>query len=250
MTSPAPKPGPHEPDEPPRHRVGPMTFEEYLAFEEESDIRHEYIDGYAYPMEPTAMSGGTLAHDQIIANVHAQLWLRTRGTECRTHTQGFKLQTPDGRAYYPDAMVSCAPMPPNDALYLDNPCLVVEVLSPSTERYDFTDKRASYVEVPSLGAYFIVETVWRAVHRHYRGDDGVWRQETIAAPDAVVPLPCPAGGSLTLDEIYEGVDVPPEPPAPPRLRRVYEPAGAYVATGTGYAWVAYEDADGPEPGDA
>ena len=241
MTSPTPKYGAHAEQQPLR-RVGPLTFEEYLEFEDASDIRHEFIDGYAYPMEPTAMSGGTRAHSLIIGNVSGQLWLRTRGTGCNTYNQSFKLQTPSGRTYYPDVMVSCAPPPPQDAHYLDDPCLAVEVLSPSTERTDFTDKRASYGEVPTLGAYLIVETLWRAVYRHYRSDDGVWRQETIAAPDTVVPLPLPAGASLTLDEIYEGGDLPAEPPDRPRLRRVYEPAGEYVTTADGgYAWVAYAD---------
>lgn len=126
-------------------------------------------------------------------------------------------------------MVSCGPKPPNDALQLDDPCLAVEVLSPSTARTDHAEKLESYVEVPTLGAYLIVETIWRAVHRHWRDAQGTWRTELVAGTGGVVPLPCPAGGVLTLDEIYEGVELPPEPPTPPRLRRVREALAGYDA---------------------
>lgn len=228
MTSPAPRPDfDPDADEGP---VGPMTFEEYLAFEEASEVRHEFVDGYA-----VAMSGVTNAHDLIAANVQGHLWLRTRGSRCRAHTSDFKLRTPNGRAYYPDVMVSCGPTLPGDALYRDDACLAVEVLSPSTGRTDHTDKRESYTAIPTLGAYLIVESTWRAVHRHWRDADGVWQYEVIAGAGGVVPLPCPAGEALTLDEIYEGLDLPPGPPSPARLRRVREadPAGAYAAATAG-----------------
>lgn len=218
MTSPAPHPDP-EPYEGP---VGPMTFEEYLEFEEASEARYEYVKGYAFPMTTTAVSGGTRDHSKIIGNVAAQLWLRARGTACESHSQGFKLRTPGGDTYYPDVMVSCGATPPGNALYLDDPCVAVEVLSPSTERTDFSEKLESYTEVPTLGAYLIVETTWRAVHRHWRDADGSWRRELIAGANAVVPLPCPDGGALTFDEIYEGVALPAEPPSRARLRRVRE----------------------------
>lgn len=227
MTSPASRPAP---DDEPAGPVGPMTLEEYYEFEAASEVRHEFVGGYAYPMDVTAMSGGTRAHNQIIVNVTGQLWQRTRGTGCATYNQSFKLQTPGGDTYYPDVMVSCGPTPPNDALHLADPCLAVEVLSPSTARTDQAEKRESYVEVPALGAYLIVEATWRAVHRHWRDADGTWRTALVAGAGGAVPLPCPAGGVLTLDEIYEGVDLPTEPPTSPRLRRVREELAAYAAS--------------------
>ena len=226
MTNPAPRP---EVDDRAAWPVGPMTFDEYLAFEQESDVRHEYVGGYAYPypLDVSAMSGGTRWHNRIIQNVAGQLWLRTRGTACGAYSQGFKLRTPRGNAYYPDVVVGCGPPPPGDALYFDDPCLAVEVLSPSTRRNDFGEKRESYLAIPTLGAYLVVESTWRAVHRHWR-DGGAWRTE-LSVGDGTIPLPCPAGGALTLAEIYEGVDVPDEPPRA-RLRRVKEePAAAYSA---------------------
>lgn len=232
MTSPAQPPRPDsEEDEAYLPPVGPMTFEEYREFQAASDTRHEFVNGFAFPLHPIGMSGGTRDHSRITTNVIGRLWPRTQGTGCVIYTQTFELRAPNGEEYYPGVMVSCAPEPAGKALFLVDPCLIVEVLSPSTERTDFGEKLDSYVQIPTLGAYLIVETNWRAVHRHYRDDTGGWRQELVAGGERAIPLPCPASGVLTLDEIYEGVDLPSEPPSPARLRRIKEPApdGAYAA---------------------
>ena len=96
---------------------------------------------------------------------------------------------PRGNAYLPDAMVACGPTPPDDARYLDDPSLVVEVLSPSTTRTDPTEKRVAYQEIPTLRAYLVVETEWRAVHRHWRDAEGGWRSETITDATGAISLP-------------------------------------------------------------
>jgi Uma2 family endonuclease len=191
-----------------------MSFDAYLRFSEQEESRYEYIGGFAY-----AMSGGTPAHHDIGLNIAVVLRARTRGTPCRTYHQGFRVRTPRGDVYYPDVMVSCGRRPSNDALDLEDPCLVVEVLSPSTARTDLGEKRFAYQEIPMLHAYLVVEPTWRAVHRHWRDDAGQWRRETISGASGIVTLPCPAGATLTLDEIYEDVEVPNEPPRP---RRVFE----------------------------
>ena len=81
-------------------------------------------------------------------------------------------------------------------------------------------KLSAYQEIPTLRAYLVIETAWRAVHRMWREADDTWQRETIAdASGGMVPLPCPAGATLTLDEIYEDVALPTEPP---RATRVFE----------------------------
>jgi Uma2 family endonuclease len=201
-----------------------MSYDEYLRHEQASSVRHEYVDGVVY-----AMSGGTNAHQTIGLNVAVLLRQRTRGTGCRTYAQIFKLRTPRGNEYYPDAMVGCGRRPADDARHLADPCLAVEVLSPGTARTDLHEKRDAYREVPSLAAYLAVQYEYRGVHRHWRDDHGAWHVELIAGARGDVPLPCPAGGApLTLDEIYEDTDVPRDPPRP-RLRRLRETAPAYGA---------------------
>lgn len=205
-----PLPDPSRPEEP--VRVGPMSFDAYLRFSEQEENRYEYIGGFAY-----AMSGGTHAHHDIGLNIAMVLRTRTPGTSCRAYHQGFRVRTPRGDVYYPDVMLSCGPRPSGDALDLEDPCLIVEVLSPSTARTDLGEKLLAYQEVPTLHAYLVVETAWRAVHRHRRDDAGPWQRETITDATGVLPLPCPAGATLTLAEIYEDVDVPADPPRPWRV---------------------------------
>lgn len=228
MTSPAPRPEPADdgrpasaPADDSEHRtfVGRMTHDEYLRYDVGSERRYEYVRGAVY-----LMSGGTADHGAVIANLHGRLYALAAGAGCRTYTQGFGVRTPLDSTYLPDVVVSCAPPPPGRDLFITNPCLVVEVLSASTERTDTGEKLEGYQAIPELGAYLIVETRFRGVHRHWRDDEGAWRFEYIVGHGSM-PLPCPTGGALTLDEIYAGVDLPAEPPAP-RLRRVREPAPA------------------------
>lgn len=226
MTSPARHARRHEADEDDfAIPIGPMSFDEYLAFEEASDQRHEFVDGFAYAMAPVRRS-----HGAITLNIAARLWTRTRNTPCHAYAEQFQVRPPDGRIFYPDVMVSCGPVPPDDAVFLNDPLLIVEVLSRGTGRTDHGEKRESYQGIRTLQAYLIVERTWRAVHRHWREADGGWQRDLVAGTGAVVPLPGPLG-VLTLDEIFERVELPPEPPSRARLRRVREgePAEAYHA---------------------
>jgi Uma2 family endonuclease len=84
-----------------------------------------------------------------------------------------------------------------------DPCLVVEVTSPSTARADRTDKLDAYRGIASLQAYLVVEQAWRRVVRHWRAATGAWQREELHG-DGTIPLPCPEA-TLTLDQIYEGL---------------------------------------------
>lgn len=232
MTSPAPRPDPAPGTDPDAGIdsiesdevvfLGRMTLDEYFRYDEASPLRLEYVDGAVY-----AMSGTKSGHSRIVANITGTLYPSARRSGCRIDSQGLKLRTPRGDRYVPDVMVSCGPPPPRTAREIADPCLIVEVLSRSTERTDTGEKRAAYQEIPSVSAYLIVETAWRAVHRHWRDATGRWRYDLLAGNDPV-PLPCPADGVLTLADIYYGIDDLPETPPAPRLRRVREtpvPAG-------------------------
>lgn len=225
MTSPARRP---EPDPPATRQVqgdghtyvGAMSYAEYRRMDETSELSLEYVGGVVY-----AMSGGTRAHARIAGNVFARFYALSRGTGCAAYGQGFKVRTQQGNEYVPDALVECGALDANAALFTETPCLVVEVLSPSTARTDLSEKRLAYEEIPTIGAYLIVEAEWRGVHRHWREGAGAWQAEDVVGDGAIL-LPCPAGAVLTLAEIYEGLNLPSAPPPPPRLRRVHETAPA------------------------
>ena len=197
--------------------IGPLTVEEYFDFEERSAIRHEYVDGELY-----AMSGVTRRHSAIAGNVFVRLHAATRGGPCRVHIAEVKLHM-GRKIYYPDVMVGCG-LEPADERIEDAPCLVVEVLSPSTERTDRHEKLDSYKRVSSLGAYLIISQEERRVDRYWRDPGAEWRRELII-DQGTVQLPCePLGGiSLTLDEIYEGVTLP----TPEQRLRLREEEAAY-----------------------
>jgi Uma2 family endonuclease len=203
---------------PPRRRV---TLDEYLAFERRHPARHEFVDGYVY-----AMTGAKLAHNRIVGNVHGHLWTASRRGPCRTYVEAAKLRAGHD-VFYPDVMVVCDPAGEDEDMALA-PCLIVEVLSPATAQYDRSLKRMKYQALPSLLAYLVVSQRERHVVRHWRdATDSPWQQAEYAEAGDV-PVPCPAPGVLTLDQLYEGVAFG------PRIRRVRErrvarPRGAAAA---------------------
>jgi Uma2 family endonuclease len=179
----------------------PMSVDEYLAFEATSPVRHEYVDGEIY-----TMSGATRRHSKIAGNVFARCWSTARGGTCRVHQTDVKLRT--GRVYYyPDVMVACGPEP-GDPHIEDAPCLVVEVLSLSTEAIDRREKLMVYRRLMSLRMYLIIDQDRRLVDCYWRNADSNWRHQTIEERGEI-RLTCPADFALTLDEIYEGVELPP-----------------------------------------
>jgi len=99
-------------------------------------------------------------------------------------------------------MVTCSPAETHSHMILE-PCLIVEVTSPSTARIDRTSKRDAYRSIPSLQTYLVVEQAWRRVVRHWRDASGVWQEDDLQG-DGAIALPCPEA-LLTLDQIYYGL---------------------------------------------
>ena len=178
-----------------------MTVEEYFRFEEGSQVRHEYVSGELY-----AMSGATLRHNLIVANIGARLLAAAGDGPCLVVMNDMRVQVSHDVYYYPDVVVTCAPMAQLD-MTATEPCVVVQVTSPSTARTDRGEKLTAYKQLPTLRAYLIVDHRRRRVERHSRaGPDAAWQREEIVG-DGRVPVPC-VDIDLTLDEIYRRVDLP------------------------------------------
>jgi len=177
-----------------------MNLDGFLRFENSHPERHEFVAGEVF-----AMSGGTLRHSQIIQNISFWFMTRTRGGPCRVHSNIVKVQVGNDRIYYPDVLVLCARLP-GDTLVVHEPSVIVEVTSPSTSRADRGDKLDGYRRLTSLETYLIVDQRRRRVDRHWRDGDGAWQWEQYLV-DGSVPIPR-VDAPLTLDEIYEGVDLP------------------------------------------
>src|SRR6476620_7850123 len=185
-----------------------LSVEEYLQFDESSPIRHEYLSGELY-----AMTGATVRHNRIVRNIGARLHLVAGDGPCDVFLNDMRLAVADDTFYYPDVMVTCSPIGDLEVIARE-PCVVVEVTSPSTARTDRGEKLDRYRQIPGLRAYVIVDHRRRRVERHWR-DRRVdqWHREEILAEGRVM-IPC-LDVELTLDEIYRRVELPavgePEP---------------------------------------
>ncbi len=180
------------------------TVEEYLSFERGSPSKHEYYAGDIY-----AMVGATEPHVLIVTNLVVALSTRTRGRGCKVYANDMRLKvTPAGLYTYPDLIALCGQAKLSDDHHdtLENPQVVIEVLSPSTEAYDRGEKLEHYQRIDSLTDYLLVAQDTRRVEHHVRQPDGSWKQTAVSGA-GVVSLPS-IGCELPLDEIYERIELP------------------------------------------
>ena len=177
-----------------------MTAEEYLRVDESSPLKHEFVAGEVY-----AMSGVTLRHNQISLNIAIHLSAAAGDGPCRVLSTDVRLRVDADVYYYPDAMVVCGKVAELD-IVVTEPCVVVEVTSPSTGRIDRGEKLAAYRSIPSVRAYLIVDHRRRRVERHWRADaTAPWDRKEIVG-DGTVGVPC-LDVELPLDTIYHRVDL-------------------------------------------
>lgn len=153
----------------PRTQSG-FTADDYLAWEADQAQRHEYVRGEVF-----AMAGGEDRHATVALTLASALKQHLRGTPCRVYMNDVKLQVQAADAFfYPDVFVTCSPVDAANRLVKQAPCLVVEVLSPSTAAYDRGDKFASYRLCPSLQEYAVVDIDRRTVDLFRKSADGLW----------------------------------------------------------------------------
>lgn len=175
---------------------------EYLAGEEISDTKHEYLGGTVH-----AMAGATLQHNGIAGNCFGQLYGQLRGKPCQPYNSDTKvrIEFPDHtRFYYPDAMVVCQSNPRTDH-FQNQPVVIIEVLSDSTRRTDIGEKRDAYLTIPSLKVLLFVEPDAPSVTLHRRLPEGGFCTELHHGIEAVIPLP-EIEASLSLADVYERME--------------------------------------------
>lgn len=178
-----------------------MTFDEYLAFEEKSAARHELVDGDLH-----LQAGASQTHNVIAGNIFALLWNAVGDEPCRVFQNDMRLRIDERTAYYPDVMVTCDPDDRNEQ-FVSNPCLIVEVLSPSTAAIDRREKLLVYRRLSALQAYVIVHQDEPRVVRHWRDDHGTWWWTEIMGltNEEQVRFPCPLI-DVSLARIYQGTE--------------------------------------------
>jgi Uma2 family endonuclease len=177
-----------------------LTFEEYLEFEEASDIKHEYINGFVQEM-----AGARREHNFIGANILGSLATQLRGKRCAAlgSDQRLRISLPDRTfCYYPDVTVDCSEMRGIDT---EEPTVLFEITSPSTARSDIGEKLVNYLNLPSMRVYVMVNQNRPQLTVHRRTSDGTWSREVVTGLEATLALPeieC----ALTMRDIYDRVD--------------------------------------------
>lgn len=127
-----------------------LAIDEYLELEKESPVRHEYVGGEIF-----AMAAASDRHNRVAGNIYALLWPALRGGPCRIYMSDMKVQISDDQVFYPDVMVTCDPDDTGEYVK-KRPCLIVEVLSPSTASIDRREKLVAYRRLESLQAYIVL----------------------------------------------------------------------------------------------
>jgi Uma2 family endonuclease len=182
-----------------------LTRAEYLRLERAAETRHELVDG-----EMAAVSGASLAHNEIVANLISRLVPRTRKNGCRTVSNDLRIKVSALELYtYPDVVIFCGAPRFEDGEFdtLLNPRIVIEVLSPSTENYDRGYKSRAYRMVDSLEIVLLIAQDVIDVEVQRRGPDRNWSIQDLTSLDDTIMLF--EGVELRLSEIYEGLDVRP-----------------------------------------
>ncbi len=175
--------------------VANITFEDFLAAETVSPVRHELVGGRVY-----VMAGGTERHDLTAQALWEALIAGARANGCRAFVGNRLLKTPSTATYYPDVMVVCERAA--DARYETAPTLVAEVLSPSTEAVDRREKAENYARIGSLRAYALVHPVFRRIEVASRDSVGRWTWQAFGAGDVW----CSAYGDVVIDALYDAID--------------------------------------------
>ena len=181
----------------------PISIEDYLEGEQHTDTKHEYLAG-----QVVAMGGASDKHGLIAGSLYAALLPAARRKGCQLFIADMKVRVnhdSDSYFYYPDLLLSCQPDDRESAYYRRHPCLLVEVLSPSTERIDSREKLLAYRLLSSLREYLLLRQDRVQADLYQRSDAGRWQHHTFTQPGDLLALRC-LDAAVSLRDVY--ADVP------------------------------------------
>ncbi|GJE61788.1 Uma2 family endonuclease [Methylobacterium trifolii] len=174
-----------------------MTVDEFLVWAEDRPGRHELYDGDVFTRSPQRVRQ---AETRFSVHVALRSAIRRDGLPCHMLPNGLTVRIDRTTAFEPDALVYCGDPVDPDAIEIQNPVIVVEVLSPSTKAVDSGAKLIGYVQLPSVAHYLIVDPVRHRVIHHRRGEAGLI--ETRIAADGVLDL-TPPGLAIAVADLFE-----------------------------------------------
>jgi Uma2 family endonuclease len=172
---------------------------EFLAWENEQELRHEFYRGEVF-----AMVGARRVHGLVVLNLATALKGHLKGMRCRAFVESMKLQLADDTFFYPDVFVTCDEQDLKTDMIFRHPSLVVEVLSESTQAFDRGLKFAAYRQLASLREYLLVDPATRSVEVFRRNERGNF--ELIDQTGAAQLVLDSVSLALPMDEVFDGVE--------------------------------------------
>lgn len=174
-----------------------MTSDQFIAWamEQPETEHYELYQGEVVPMAPERE-----AHAYTKGLIGFRLFsaIERQGLDCTVYVDDFVVRVSGETSFEPDVVVRCGQRPAPDALWIDDPVILVEVLSPSTKGIDKSRKFAAYMQLPSVRHYLIVDVEKRTVIHHRRDDAGA--MSTAILGDGPVPLDPPG---IVLERIFD-----------------------------------------------
>jgi Uma2 family endonuclease len=187
-----------------RENLPQLTSEEYFAWSEKQLEKHEYINGRVY-----AMSGGSVNYGRIAIRLTALFDTHLENSNCITGNSDIKINIVETSNYtYPNASVTCDDRDQTTPQYITYPCLIVEVLSPSTESYDRGGKFRMYRKNPVLQDYLLVSSTSIEMDLYHKKDTGEWLIINYQAGDTIELKSINL--SFLIEQIYRNLDLTPE----------------------------------------
>ena len=185
-------------------KKGVYSKESYLELEEKANFKSEFHNG-----EILAMSGGSVNHSLIATNVTGEFYQLLRGKECRVFNSDLKIHIPKKNSFvYPDVSLICGPIEyaENRKDAINNPHLIVEVLSPSTESYDRTTKFQYYYSIPSLKEYILISQEKHWVEVFYKQAPQSWLYHVYSSLEENIKIHT-IHTSVKMASIYQNVEL-------------------------------------------
>jgi len=187
-----------------------LTMEEYLEWEKTSREKHEYYQGAVFDMpghgDALAMSGASNMHNLIFSNVFVGLGINLKGKSCRPFGSDLRIHIPENTLFtYPDITIICGDMISSDIDEdtIVQPVVIIEILSPSTRRYDRGEKFILYRDIPALKEYILIDTTSVRIEAFRINSQGHWELEDYKSMDGTLRISS-VDVSLPLADIYEG----------------------------------------------
>lgn len=181
-----------------------VSVEEYLQFERDSLEKHEFYQGEVF-----AMAGAGRRHNKIFSNLFGPIAYRLKGKTCQPFGSDMRVHIPENTLFtYPDISVFCSDILSSneDEDTVIQPSVLIEILSPSTKRYDRGEKFKLYRDIPTLKEYILIDSEAIRIEAFRINDKGHWELEEYKQLSESLKIPT-IEVDIELSEIYEGTKI-------------------------------------------